>query len=46
MSFVGYNFATANEALPFAVKQDEGIDFDFAKEIATKTKAYVAFGYI
>lgn len=27
MSFVGYNFATAEEALPFAVRQDEGIDF-------------------
>lgn len=46
MSFVGYNFATAKEAMPFAVRQDEGTDFDFAKEIASKTKAYVAFGYI
>jgi hypothetical protein len=46
MSFVGYNFKDHSDALPFAVKYDEGLDFYFAKEIAVKTKSYVAFGYI
>lgn len=32
--------------MPYAVSYDEGVDFEFAKKIAVKTKAYVAFGYI
>jgi len=46
MAFTGYNFANAADALPFSVKQNSGVDFEFARSIAVRLKAYVAFGYI
>lgn len=46
MSFTGYNFSSFQDALPFSVAQNEGIDFEFARNIAVKTRSYVAFGYI
>jgi hypothetical protein len=46
MAFSGYNFKDREDALPFAVPQNQGADFEFAKLLATKINAYVAFGYI
>jgi protein N-terminal amidase len=46
MSFLGYNFENFEDALQYAVQQNEGIEFDFVKELAARIKAYVAFGYI
>jgi predicted amidohydrolase len=46
IAFVGYNFANPQDALPHAVYPDQGIDFEFAREIATRLEAYVGFGYI
>ncbi len=46
MTFSGYNFKDKADAYPFAVRQNEGIDFHFAKMLAIKLKCYVAFGYI
>ena len=46
MSFTGYNFANPAEALPLSVQQDSGLDFEFARSIARRLQAYVAFGYI
>jgi protein N-terminal amidase len=46
MAFMGYNFENASDALPFSVKQNSGVDFEFARSLAVRLKAYVAFGYI
>lgn len=46
MAFPGYNFKNHEDALPYAVEVNQGIDFEFAREIATKLKAYVGLGYI
>jgi predicted amidohydrolase len=46
MSFTGYNFVNHEDALPYSVAQNEGIDFEFAKQEALRLKSYVAFGYI
>jgi protein N-terminal amidase len=46
IAFPGYNFKNHEDALPHAVEVNQGLDFDFAREIATRLKAYVGFGYI
>lgn len=46
LAFTGYNFANPADALPLSVKQNSGVDFEFARSIAVRLKAYVAFGYI
>jgi protein N-terminal amidase len=46
MTFVGYCFKDHLDALPFAVVYGQGAEFDYAKSLAKRLKAYIFFGYI
>lgn len=46
MAFTGYNFKDQEDALPMAVAQNEGPDFEFARKLALRLNVYVAFGYM
>ena len=46
MSFTGYNFKDADDALPMAVTAGEGEEFEFASSEAQRLNSYVLFGYV
>ena len=46
MSFTGYNFENAEAVMPMAVRYGEGEEFEYAKNLALRLKAYVLFGYV
>jgi protein N-terminal amidase len=45
MAFTGYSFQSVEDALPFCEEAGRGPVFEFMKELAKKTKAYIMCGY-